>query len=76
MYTQKRGLKKTIIYSKGKKGKKGATKRKKNREVMRRKERKEQNETKIIMHALRAQAESRGDMVAVCWYDLSYYMST
>ena len=27
------------------------------------------------MHALRAQAEPRGDKVAVCWYDQSYDMS-
>ena len=51
-------------------------KKESNMEEMKRKERKEKTKLKIIMHALRAQAESRGDMVAVCWYDLSYYMST
>ena len=33
------------------------------------------NKTSILMHALRAQAESRGDKVAVCWYDQSHDMS-
>ena len=41
-----------------------------------RKNRGKKDETKIIMHALRAQAESRGDKVAVCWYDQFYDMSS
>ena len=44
-----------------------------------RKEREEMNgkktETKIFMHARRAQAESHGDTVAVCWHNQSYDMS-
>ena len=39
------------------------------------KERKKKTEPKVIVHALRAQAESRGDKVAVCWHDQSYDMS-
>ena len=42
---------------------------------MRRKGRKKRTKQKIIMHALKAQAESRGDKVAVWWYDQSYDMS-
>ena len=40
------------------------------------KERKKKTEPKVIVHALRAQAESRGDKVAVCWHDQSYDMSS
>ena len=37
--------------------------------------RKERKKRKQNHHALRAQAESRGDKVAVCWYDQFYDMS-
>ena len=45
-----------------------------------RKEKKRKEEKKRKMnpnkHALRAQAESRGDKVAACWYDQSYEVSS
>ena len=50
-------------------------KKESNMEEMKRKERKEKTKLKIIMHALRAQAELREDKVAVCWYDQSCDMS-
>ena len=73
-YTRKKGLNKTIhIIQRSKRSKKG-TKQERNRgDEKKRKERK--NETKIIMHALRAPSESRGDKVDVCWYDQSHDMS-
>ena len=64
-YTRKRGLEMAVIQRRAKKGKK---------EKKKRKERKK-NETKNFMHAGRAQAESRGYKVAVCWHNQSYDMS-
>ena len=52
-----------------KKGKKGQQKKKKERA-----ERKE-NRNKNFMHARMAPAKSRGDAVAVCWYNQSYDVS-
>ena len=70
----KKRTKRGLLYKEGQKkteaGLKGA-KEERSREEMRRKERKKKNETKIIMHALRAQAEYLGDKVAVCWCDQS-----
>ena len=45
--------------------------RAKMKETEPKKKRKQENETKNE-HARRTPAESRGDKVAVCWYDQSY----
>ena len=66
-YTRKRGLEMTVIQRRAKRAKRGKKEKK-------RKERKEKR-NKNFMHARRAQAESRGDKVAVCWYNQSYDMS-
>ena len=75
----KKRTKRGLLYKEGQKkteeGLKGA-KKERDREKMRRKERKKKNETKIIMHALSAQAKYRGDKVAVCWCDQSSDMSS
>ena len=52
-----------------KEGKKRQKKKEKKKEKKRKKEKRSQNQ-----HALRAQAESRVDKVAVCLYDQSYDM--
>ena len=43
---------------------------------LKRKEKKKKTKRNQNKHALRAQAESLGDTVAVCWYDQSYDMSS
>ena len=67
-YTRKGGLERTVK----KKGKKGQIRAKKEK----RKEKKgKKSETKNFIHTRRAQAESRGDKVAVCWHNQSHDMS-
>ena len=64
VYTRKRGLESTVE-KKGKKGKYGQ-KRKKEKKG-------KKNEAKNFIQTRRAQAESRGDKVAVCWHNQSSY---
>ena len=60
---------------KGKAGKKQKRKGKKDRKKRKKKEKKRKKEKRSQnQHALRAQAESRVDKVAVCLYDQSYDM--
>ena len=68
-YTRKRGLEMTVTQRRAKKGEKGHKRKKENKTKERKKER-----NKNFVHARRAQAESRGDKVAVCWHNQSYDM--